>query len=89
MIYNIKETSVFLKDLKKQVRDGLDISDLKQAVEILMETGTLPEEFKTHKLTRDYSDVYDSHLDDDLILLWKKNRSTITLLRIGTHEDLF
>ncbi len=89
MSYSIKETSQFTKDLKELIRNGFDISDLKQTAHILIETGTLPDEFKTHTLIRDFKNIYDSHLDDDIILLWRKSRNTITLVRIGTHSDLF
>ncbi len=89
MNYNIKETTQFSKDLKELIRNGFDIADLKQTVQILIETGTLPDEFKTHTLERDFSFIYDSHLDVDMILLWRKSHNTITLVRIGTHSDLF
>ena len=90
MNYKIQKTSSFSQDFKRVMRRGdLDLDDFAQALEILAESGTLPDEYKTHKLRKDYSGVYDSHLDEDLLILWKRNRNVITLLRMGTHEDLF
>lgn len=89
MNYKIKETKLFLKDLKEISKSGFDISELQETVILLAENGELPLEYKTHLLKKDFSQIYDSHLDDDIILLWRKNRNVITLIRIGTHGDLF
>lgn len=89
MNYKIKETKLFLKDLKEISKSGFDISELQETVILLAENGELPLEYKTHLLKKHFSQTYDSHLDDDIILLWRKNRNVITLIRIGTHGDLF
>lgn len=87
MEYSIKKTVGFLNDYKKL--SFLYRDDLRQVIEILTESGTLPEGYNSHLLKRDFFGVYDSHLDDDIVLLWKKRGKTITLIRIGTHEDIF
>ncbi len=88
MGFKIKKTKEFLKDFSK-LGSFYYKEELREVISILIEYGELPKEYGTHILRKDYSRVYDSHLDDDMILLWKKVRNTITLLRIGTHEDLF
>ena len=88
-MYKIEQHTDFTKDLRDILRNGISLDIVKDTVILLVEDGELPSEYKTHILRYGYDYVYDSHIDDDLILLWKKQRNTIKLLRIGTHTDLF
>lgn len=88
-MYKIETHSDFSKDLKYILRSGVSINVIKDTVLLLEEYGELPSEYNTHILRYNYDYVYDSHIDDDLLLLWRKRGNTIKLLRIGTHADLF
>lgn len=88
-MYKIEQHTDFTKDLRDVLRNGVSLDIVKDTVILLAEDGELPIEYKTHILRYGYDYVYDSHIDDDLIILWKKRGKTIKLLRIGTHTDLF
>lgn len=88
-MYKIEQHTDFTKDLKEILKNGVSLTTIKETIILLVEDGKLPSEYNTHILRYGYDFVYDSHIDNDLILLWKKRRNIIKLLRIGTHTDLF
>ena len=49
-MYSINYTHQFKKDMRKCAKRGLDIEEIKTAIQILSETGTLPAEYKPHQL---------------------------------------
>ncbi len=53
----ITQRKQFRNDLKRQKRRGRDIEELIAAVELLAETGTLPEGYSPHKLTGEWKGV--------------------------------
>jgi mRNA interferase YafQ len=53
--------------------------------------GKLPRIYKPHKLTGNYIDCWECHLQPDWLLVWKQNDTELILLftNTGTHSDLF
>lgn len=95
MSWEIEYGNKYLKDAKRQEKRGKDIGELKKAVEYLEETGTLPkitrEKYRPHLLKGNYVHHWDGHIEPDWLILWLKNEKEkiITLVRTGTHADLF
>ncbi len=54
MSYSVLTTKRFDKALKKCVKRGLDLSKLKTVYELLKESGSLPPQYRPHKLSGDY-----------------------------------
>ena len=51
---------------------------------------TLPERFHDHALTGEYTNHRECHLKPDLLLIYKKpDVSTLRLVRIGSHSEVF
>jgi len=96
-MYELDFTGKFKKDYKKCCKRNYDISLLEDAFEILKDTGTLPvEKYKTHKLSGNYKDNWEAHIEPDWLLLWKVYESVddafngiISFTNTGTHADLF
>ena len=90
-MYRIIYTSRFKKDFKICKKRGLDISLLEKAIKLLQVKGTLPLNYKQHKLTGKYSECWECHLQSDWLLIWKQNDTELILLFLntGTHSDLF
>lgn len=71
--------------------------ELAVAVEVLSETGTLPEGYSLHELDNpsgNYNGHMDFHLSDGLVdvvvlCVMHKGRMVIRFVRMGTHEELF
>lgn len=90
-MYNIEYTGSFKRDYKLALKRGYR-EQLIQNIIILLADGTqLPAKNKPHKLTGDYKDCWECHIQPDWLLIWQINinTSTLILIRTGTHSDLF
>ena len=84
-------TGQFKKDFKLCKNRNYDIVVFDTALKILLTTGTLPSNYKPHKLSGNYKGFNECHLMPDWLLIWKINEAEneIVLVRTGTHADLF
>jgi mRNA interferase YafQ len=85
----ITQRTQFRNDLKRQKRRGRDLEELIAAVELLAETGTLPEGYRPHKLTGEWKGVWECHIEPDWLLIYDITATEVLLIRTGTHSDLF
>lgn len=91
MSYRIEATKKYLKDVAKAKARGLDVSDLLNVVETLASGKELPPELKDHPLKWDYKGCRECHIHADWLLIYSKDKQIrlLTLVRTGTHSDLF
>lgn len=89
--YAVKTTTKFKKDLKLAKRRGLDVGLLKEAISILATGGVLPESYRDHALTGNLSGFRECHILPDMLLVYlmEEDVLVLTLVRTGTHSDLF
>ncbi len=90
-MFTIRYTGSFKKDYKRISKRNYKLDLLKETLEILTKKGALPNEYRPHKLSGNYSAIWECHIQPDWLLLWSSdlNSKTITLFRTGTHADLF
>ena len=90
-MYSINYSNRFNKDLKRCKKRGLDIQLIKDAVALLAKTGTLPAQYRPHKLVNQNVDTWECHIQPDWLMIWQQNDTELTLLflQTGTHSDLF
>ncbi|MBQ3712101.1 MAG: type II toxin-antitoxin system YafQ family toxin [Bacteroidales bacterium] len=90
-MYTITYTAQFRKDVKRCSKRGYDISILNTVVDILQQTGTLPAEYRPHRLSSNHAGEWECHLRPDWLLVWSQNDTELTLLMLntGTHSDIF
>ena len=90
-MYTLRTTKKFNKSLRQCIRQGKDVQVLRDAVEILVETGSLPTEYRSHKLRGKYAESWECHIEDDWLLIWRQDDDKLTLLltNTGTHKELF
>ena len=85
-----KYTRQFKKDLKRIQNNPGQIANLKKALKILQETGTLPKEYKPHELRGKFKGYMECHVENDLLLIWLNvEENIIKLIRLGSHSELF
>ena len=91
MMYCIKYTNKFKKDVKRCHKRGYDLNLLREVVKILSQTGTLPSNYKSHPLAGKYIGRMECHIQNDWLLVWMQNDNELVLLftDTGTHSDLF
>jgi mRNA interferase YafQ len=90
-MYSIAYTGAFKKDYKRCSKRNYNLHLLQFAVELLENSGTLPESYKPHKLSGDFKDCWECHILSDWLIIWMQNDSTkeLTFIRTGSHSDLF
>ena len=79
----------FEKDLRKLNLKRKTLEKLLDAVARLLHGQPLPPEMRDHQLTGELKDHREFHLGGDLLVLYRKTKTEITLVRIGTHNQLF
>lgn len=91
MTYTVLTTTKFERDIKRCNKRHLDINLLLNTVEILKNNGTLPSQYRPHKLSGKYDGLWECHIQGDWLLVWSQNDTELTLLftDTGTHADLF
>jgi mRNA interferase YafQ len=85
----LKRHRSFIKDFKKANLADSQFEKFIQFVNCLREGKPLPAESKDHALLGEYQDCREFHLGGDMLLVYLKIEDEITLLRIGTHSQLF
>lgn len=90
-MYTITTTNRFDRSLKLCKKRNYDLGLLKNVIDILQNTGTLPPKYKPHKLSGNYKGCWECHIKPDWLLIWQQNDKELILLLLdtGTHSDLF
>ena len=90
-MYSVDTTKRFDKDLKRCLKRGLDLQQLYDAIALLRTMGSLPIQYRPHKLSGKFQGVWECHIEPDWLMTWEQNDTELTLLflRTGTHSDLF
>lgn len=85
----LEQTNQFKRDLKQAAKRGKRLSKLGEITDLLQNEKPLPEKNRNHKLSGDYKDHWECHIEPDWLLIYLKNTKTIILVRTGSHADLF
>ena len=90
-MYKIKTTNKFEKDFVRCVKRNYPIDSLGKVLVFLENTGKLPQNYRPHLLSGNYTGYWECHIKPDWLLIWRKNDASgvIELVRTGTHADLF
>lgn len=85
----IERTSQFQKDVKLMRRRGKDMQKLRDVISRLLVGEPLPPRFRDHPLQGRWRNYRDCHIESDWLLIYRQERDILTLVRTGTHADLF
>ncbi len=91
MIYEVKFTTRFKKDLKTVQKQGKNVEKLFDIIEKLANDEKLLPSQHDHDLSGDYAGFRECHIEPDWLLVYKKNKTELILFlsRTGSHADLF
>lgn len=91
MKYKIKYTRQFKKDLKLAKKQGKDIEKLFDIIEKLANDEILEEKYRDHLLSGNFKGTRECHIEPDFLLIYEKFEDilVLSLVRIGSHSDLF
>lgn len=86
----IKLKNQFKKDLKRAKKNpNRDLDRLMVVVEQLAENGSLPDMYKPHPLAGNWKPSWECHIQPDFLLVYHITEDTLTLIRCGSHAELF
>jgi mRNA interferase YafQ len=90
-MYNLVLSNRFKKSYKKALKRGLNKEVFENALSLLVQDGRLPKEYLPHELKGDFKGIWECHIQNDWLLLWKRWDITLTIMLIdtGTHSDIF
>ena len=90
-MYEILFTNQFKRSYKKCMKRGRDKVLLEKVITLLAESGTLPPQYKSHKLSGEWSGFWECHIQSDWLLIWEQHDTELVLILTdtGTHSDLF
>lgn len=90
-MYEIELTGQYIKDLKLARKRNLDESKLNEVISTLAKGEPLPSKNRDHQLVGNYRGCRECHVTPDWLLIYSVQDvlKIITLIRTGTHSDLF
>lgn len=86
----LKEKKSFKKKLKKYKHNDEVLNELEIVTNILINEKELPIKYQDHELKGKFKGIRELHLKpDDLLMYFKIDKVSITLVAIGSHSELF
>ena len=85
----IKRHKKFLKDFRDHKLSDSQFEKFVYYINCLREDRSLPSESKDHMLSGNYKDCREFHLGGDMLIIYMLNNEDVTLMRLGTHSQLF
>jgi mRNA interferase YafQ len=85
----LKRHKQFIKDIKKIKMTDSQFQKFITYISLLVDNKDLPTEARDHFLTGEWTDTKEFHLGGDLLVIYFKTTEELTLIRIGTHSQLF
>ena len=84
-------TKKFKQDYKRAKKNGKNLKLLEEVVDLLLAEQTLPEKYKDHALTGNFSGFRECHIQPDWLLIYYIENKTLclTLSRTGSHSLLY
>ena len=84
-------TTQFKRDYKLALKRGFDINLLDDIIRALSRGEVLPEKNRDHTLSGNWAGHRECHIQSDWLLVYRIDDDVLvlTLVRTGTHSDLF
>jgi mRNA interferase YafQ len=79
----------FNRDVEQMKRRGKNMEKLRIVIDMLAAQEPLPIKNQDHKLQGTYRNRRECHIEPDWLLVYKRDETTLTLERTGSHADLF
>ena len=91
MAYRITTTNQFEKDVKRCMKRGLPMAELRSVISLLARDGCLPDKYKPHKSSGNRAGQWECHIKPDWLMIWQQFEQELRLLLLstGSHADLY
>jgi len=85
----ITTTTSFKKDYKRAIKQNKNIKKLDDVLWHLANFLPLDKRFRDHKLSGNYDEKRECHIEPDWLLIYEIVEDELILYRVGTHSELF
>jgi len=82
-------TTQFKKDLKKILKQGRKAEKIQSIVKLLQDGTPLDLKHRPHQLTGNWRPKLECHIEPDWLLIYEVTNEDVTLIRTGSHSQLF
>ena len=91
MTRTLNPTGQFKRDYKREkAGQHADLDEAFRTVADLLNSGkALPATLNDHPLKGKWKGFRDLHIKPDLVLIYRKTKTAIELVRLGSHSELF
>jgi mRNA interferase YafQ len=87
--YDVEVTNQFKKDFVLCESQNLNVDLVCEAVKILATEGKLPANYRSHKLSGNFSNVWECHIKSDWVMTWLQNDNDLVLLFLSTGSHTY
>jgi mRNA interferase YafQ len=87
--YDVEVTNQFKKDFILCESQNLNVDLICEAVKILATEGKLPTNYRPHKLSGNFSNVWECHIKSDWVMTWLQNDNDLILLFLSTGSHTY
>lgn len=90
-MYEFRRSTQFRRDVKRCQKQHKDMTKFRAIHEALITGKPLRNENRDHKLTGNWKNHRECHIEPDWLLIYRVNeqRKEIEYVRMGSHADLF
>ena len=86
----LRPSTHYKKDLKRIRNNPKKAAELLKILQLLENELPIPDTYRPHLLTNDYTGCMECHVQGDFLLIWiDQTTDEIDLLRLGSHSELF
>jgi mRNA interferase YafQ len=78
----------FKKDFKLMEKRHRDMDKINEAIALIIWGDPLPEKYREHNLSGNYSGFTECHVEGDWLLVYRLPDGQVVFTRTGTHSDL-
>ena len=75
--------------MERMARRGKNLEKLIAIGRLIAAGVALPANAKPHKLSGEYANLWECHIEPDWLLIYNVNNEEVLLARTGSHADLF
>jgi mRNA interferase YafQ len=79
----------FKKDFARWIKDTPLEDEFADLLRMLASGSTLAAHYREHPLQGPWRGCRDCHLRSDVVLIYQRSETSIRLVRIGSHSELF
>ena len=85
----LRQSSRFRRDVKRLLRQGVDLLKLEAVVETLVSQQPLDERYRDHSLIGNWKGYRECHIQPDWLLIHRVAGDELQLVRTGSHAELY